>query len=55
MASERGAVVHMPRIGSGLAGGNWEQIEVLVQKMAAKHRVDVVVHDKPGSAPGRWR
>ena len=29
-ARERGASVHMPRIGCGLAGGRWEEVEPIV-------------------------
>jgi O-acetyl-ADP-ribose deacetylase (regulator of RNase III) len=31
-AKELGASVHMPRIGCGLAGGNWNKIENIIQK-----------------------
>ena len=48
MACFKGAAVHMPRIGCGLAGGKWETIEPIVRGMAEKHGVDVVVYDAPG-------
>jgi hypothetical protein len=30
-AASMGASVHMPRNGGGLAGGGWEQVEVIVR------------------------
>ncbi|MBD0256826.1 MAG: macro domain-containing protein [Cytophagales bacterium] len=44
-ARERGASVHMPRIGCGLAGGTWEAIEPLIQTHLADHGVAVTVYD----------
>lgn len=37
------ASVHMPRIGCGLAGGKWEQVEPLIQKRLG--HVPVYVYD----------
>ena len=42
-AKEINATVHMPRIGCGLAGGNWEVIEKLINKNLAE--VDTTVYD----------
>ena len=39
------ASVHMPRIGCGLAGGKWEQIEVIVQEELVAVGVAVTVYD----------
>jgi O-acetyl-ADP-ribose deacetylase (regulator of RNase III) len=39
------ASVHMPRIGCGLAGGTWEQIEPLILKTLCKAGVSVTVYD----------
>lgn len=39
------ASVHMPRIGCGLAGGKWEEIELLIIKNLAKQDVEVFVYD----------
>ena len=36
------ATIHMPRIGCGLAGGRWEDIEKIIQDVAS---VDVYVYD----------
>lgn len=39
----RGATVHMPRIGCGLAGGKWEEVEPLI--INARFDKDVYVYD----------
>lgn len=44
-AQELGASVHMPRIGCGLAGGKWEQVEPLIQKTLCAKGVAVTVYD----------
>lgn len=44
---EQGTLVHMPRIGCGLAGGNWEQIEPLLDQHLAGAGFDVCVYDLP--------
>ncbi len=44
-AQEKGASVHMPRIGCGLAGGTWEEIEPLIQTHLADRGVAVTVYD----------
>jgi O-acetyl-ADP-ribose deacetylase (regulator of RNase III) len=43
-----GASVHMPRIGTGLAGGDWALIEPLIEKKLCERGVDVTVYDLPG-------
>ncbi len=47
-AVELGASVHMPRIGCGLAGGKWEQIEPLVERTLSARGVAVTVYDFGG-------
>ncbi|MEU2788998.1 macro domain-containing protein [Streptomyces sp. NPDC007100] len=42
-----GASVHMPRIGAGLAGGDWTRIEPLIEKQLCARGVDVTVYDLP--------
>lgn len=42
-ALELGASVHMPRIGCGLAGGEWDRIEPLLSEHLAG--IDVTVYD----------
>ncbi|MFE2143803.1 macro domain-containing protein [Streptomyces sp. NPDC059456] len=44
-ALERGASVHMPRIGCGLAGGKWSRIEPLVTEALCAKGVAVTVYD----------
>ena len=34
----------MPRIGSGLAGGDWDRIEKMILAMMVKHKVNVFVY-----------
>lgn len=48
-AKEVGASVHMPRIGCGLAGGSWDQIEPLIKSALEEH--DVYVYDFASSKP----
>jgi len=42
-----GATLHMPRIGCGLAGGQWEEIEKILQDVLS---VDAYVYDLPAKA-----
>lgn len=44
-ASDHGATVHMPRIGCGLAGGTWDQIEPLIEQTCGVAEVPVFVYD----------
>ncbi|MCL2015448.1 MAG: macro domain-containing protein [Defluviitaleaceae bacterium] len=44
-AAELNATVHMPRIGCGLAGGKWEQIEPLIIRHLIEKNVEVFVYD----------
>lgn len=46
-AARTGASVHMPRIGCGLAGGRWEEIEPLVLECLVEHGISVTVYDLP--------
>lgn len=39
------ASIHMPRIGCGLAGGRWEEIEPIIEKTLLKNNVEVYVYD----------
>ena len=48
-ANERDATVHMPRIGCGLAGGKWEEIERIVQSTLVDRGIDVTVYDLKAS------
>ena len=40
-----GASVHMPRIGCGLAGGRWEQVEPIILDELISRGVEVAVYD----------
>ena len=44
---DRGTVTHMPRIGCGLAGGTWDQVEPLLDEHPAAAGFDVRVYDLP--------
>jgi O-acetyl-ADP-ribose deacetylase (regulator of RNase III) len=44
-ALELGASVHMPRIGCGLAGGDWSRIEPLIDEHLCGRNVPVTVYD----------
>ncbi|HEX7868788.1 MAG TPA: Appr-1-p processing protein [Chryseobacterium sp.] len=39
------ASIHMPRIGCGLAGGKWEEIESIITKTLLRDDVEVYVYD----------
>ena len=45
-AAEHGSV-HMPRIGCGLAGGRWDQIEPIIEGTLLAAGVPTVVYDLP--------
>lgn len=44
-ALEIGASVHMPRIGCGLAGGNWDEIEPIIERTLIAKGISVFVYD----------
>ena len=44
-ARASGASVHMPRIGCGLAGGDWTRIEPLIVQTLSTAGVEVTVYD----------
>jgi O-acetyl-ADP-ribose deacetylase (regulator of RNase III) len=52
-ASARTATVHMPRIGAGLAGGNWEEIEPLIKDALVSQGIEVFVYDLANTARKR--
>lgn len=47
-AAELSASVHMPRIGCGLAGGKWEEIEPIIERTLLANQIDVFVYDFAG-------
>ena len=46
-ALEDDATVHMPRIGAGLAGGDWQIISAIIEDELCFHGVNVTVYDLP--------
>ena len=44
-AATLGASVHMPRIGCGLAGGTWEEMELIIVEQLSAHDIPVTVYD----------
>jgi O-acetyl-ADP-ribose deacetylase (regulator of RNase III) len=44
-ARELVASVHMPRIGCGLAGGRWEEIEPIIDEELVSKGIEVTVYD----------
>ena len=49
-AERRGASVHMPRIGTGHAGGSWEIVSGLVHRHLIRRGISVTVYDTPATA-----
>ncbi len=49
-AADYKAVIHMPRIGCGLAHGRWERVQPIIEAILVCHEVRAVVHDQPS----RW-
>lgn len=45
IAREGGSSIHMPRIGCGLAGGNWGDVEPVIEETC--HDLDVYIYDLP--------
>ncbi|WP_395743199.1 Appr-1-p processing protein [Prosthecobacter sp.] len=44
-ASRQNAGVHMPRIGCGLAGGSWDEIEPLIFSRLSSRGIPVTIYD----------
>ncbi len=44
-AEELGATIHMPRIGCGLAGGEWSRIEPIIEEQVCQKGMPVTVYD----------
>lgn len=49
IAEDRGDSVHMPRIGTGNAGGSWKIIEELIQDHLVVRGIKVTVYDLPAN------
>lgn len=39
--------IHMPRIGAGLAGGDWKKIEQIIKDQLVSQGIEVTVYDLP--------
>lgn len=48
-ARVRNASVHMPRIGTGQAGGSWDVISDIIEEVIVDDGIDVIVYDLPGT------
>lgn len=55
MARETGATVHMPRIGCGLAGGRWSEVEQIVQQVLIAVPTYVYDFDASDSRTVPWK
>ncbi len=44
-ALRAGASVHMPRLGCGLAGGQWDKVEPLIERHLCSRGVEAIVYD----------
>lgn len=49
-ALRRRASVHMPRLGCGLAGGDWQTVEKIISDTLCAHDLQVTVYDLEVSA-----
>lgn len=45
-----GASVHMPRIGCGLAGGEWTKVSPIIEHLLTAQNVSVTVYDFDGAS-----
>ena len=53
VAADQQATVHVPRIGTGYAGGNWPYILELIDEFLAKSGIDVIIYTLPDYIPTR--
>ncbi|WP_431122267.1 macro domain-containing protein [Flagellimonas flava] len=44
-AKKENANIHMPRIGCGLAGGEWNKIEEIINSQLIEHEIETTVYD----------
>jgi O-acetyl-ADP-ribose deacetylase (regulator of RNase III) len=52
IAVDKAATVHMPRIGTGYAGGNWPFISELIDEMLVRNGIAVTIYTLPDNEPG---
>jgi len=48
LKGKEGYSIHMPRVASGLAGGDWAMVEVLINDTFVRAGLEVVVYTFPG-------
>jgi O-acetyl-ADP-ribose deacetylase (regulator of RNase III) len=48
LAKRHSATIHMPRFGTGQAGGSWAIVEEIIQETLVRQHIDVTVYDLPG-------
>jgi len=53
IALSKGASVHMPRIGTGYAGGNWSYILELIDEILVRNGINVTIYTLPDYEPGK--
>ena len=51
IAVDKAATVHMPRIGTGYAGGNWPFISELIDEMLVRNGIAVTIYTLPDNEP----
>lgn len=44
-AQRQNATIHMPRIGCGLAGGQWAEVEKIINETLIAHQIQTTVYD----------
>lgn len=44
-AIEKNASIHCPRIGSGLAGGKWDEVSILIEKYLCSKDISIYIYD----------
>ena len=49
-AMKMGASIHMPRIGTGQAGGAWGLVQQLIDETLCRHGLKVTVYELPDTA-----
>ncbi len=54
-ANERCATVHMPRIGCGQAGGNWNVVSEMIYDVLCRNGIQVTIYDLPSEKKSMGR
>lgn len=47
LAKQQSATIHLPRIGTGQAGGTWTIVQEIIEQTLGEHDLDVTVYDLP--------